>query len=96
MPDTSIVPPRLIGESVLSRKVKSELNLADLHHTDASTVSSGAFIPQLASTSGFEAKVSSQVGELAGYPLECEAFVALKELGILVASRKGLDSSSMD
>lgn len=93
MPDTSIVPPRLIGESVLSRKVKSELNLADLRHTNAPTAPSGAIIPQVASTSGFEVKVSSQVGELAGDPLEFEAFVALKELGILVARRKGLEVS---
>jgi len=93
VPDTSLVPPQLTTESVLSRKVKSELNLTDLRHTEPSIAVSGTTNPQLASTSGFELQAPLQVGELARDPLECEAFVALKELGILVARRKGLDVS---
>ncbi|KAF3053481.1 hypothetical protein E8E11_010106 [Didymella keratinophila] len=93
VPDTSLVPPQLTTESVLSRKVKSELNLTDLRHTETSIATSGTTNPQLASTSGFELQAPSQAGELARDPLECEAFVALKELGVLVARRKGLDVS---
>jgi hypothetical protein len=93
VPDTSVVPPHITEESVLSRKVKSELNLTDLRQTDTPIATSSAIIPQLASTSGFEIRVSSQVEHLERDPLECEVFVALKELGILVARRKGLEVS---
>jgi hypothetical protein len=44
VPDTSVVPPHITEESVLSQKVKSELNLTDLRQTDTPIATSSAII----------------------------------------------------
>lgn len=76
---------------MLSRTVNSELNLTDLRHKGTSSATSGAVDPELASTSSIEIQVSPHAGELPSESLEREALFALKELGGLVARRKGLE-----
>jgi hypothetical protein len=93
MPHPLVGAPRLTRESALSRKVKSELNLTNLRQKDTSLATSVLITSELTRTRNIEEKASSQVEEPAGDPLECEAFVALKELGILVARRRGLETS---
>lgn len=91
MPDDPTVHLDLTEESLLPQKVKSELDFANLRNIDTSIATSGTVKLQLTSTHDLEAQDPLQAGDLARDPLECEAFVALKELGVPVARRKGLE-----
>ncbi|KAF1928825.1 uncharacterized protein M421DRAFT_91965 [Didymella exigua CBS 183.55] len=84
----------LTRESALSRKVKSELNLTDLRHTDPPHATFGAIDTGISSTTrNTEERSTLQEDLLAKESLERDAFNALKELGILVAHRRGLEVS---
>ncbi|KAF2629934.1 hypothetical protein BU25DRAFT_485025 [Macroventuria anomochaeta] len=96
LPDLPIgTPPSTNRESTLSRKVKSELNLMGLRHADALQSLSNAVTPDpLSTTEHVPEEANPEHGLLVKDPIECDAFIALKELGALVARRKGLDVSS--
>lgn len=79
-------------ESTLTRKVKSELNLLDLRCGNSSRIVSGTIMSEASSTA--PDKVNSEADLFVKDVIECNAFVALKELGALVARRKGLEVSS--
>ncbi|KAF2869003.1 hypothetical protein BDV95DRAFT_108906 [Massariosphaeria phaeospora] len=89
---TSVGAPPSSRQLTLSRKVKSELDLARIGNTNIPNSPSHSFY------SGFSESGDplpdeigpSSVGILDSV-VECEAFVALSNLGMLVARRKGLD-----
>ncbi|KAF2025048.1 hypothetical protein EK21DRAFT_77318 [Setomelanomma holmii] len=84
-------------DKTLSRKVQSELNLAKLSRMDTiPSVTDSSF------TSGFSGgpgdplpdELSTLSPERIATTIECDAFVALRELGALVARRRGLNIDS--
>ncbi|KAJ4321889.1 hypothetical protein N0V94_002723 [Neodidymelliopsis sp. IMI 364377] len=78
----------------LSRKVQSELSLMDLRGTEPLQDSLDVVTPGPLEGTGLpseETKVSP--GPVIEDAIHCDALVALKELGALVARRKGLDVS---
>lgn len=79
---------------VPSRKVKSEVNLTDLRHVDHPYPTPGGTdsISSRYRRNTYET-AAVQVDQLVESPLVCDAFIALKELGVLVARRKGLEES---
>jgi hypothetical protein len=80
------------GKMTLSRKVQSELNLTKLGRTETSqSVADSA-------TSGFSGGSGDPLPDeistssaMADTTVECEAFAALRELGALVARRRGVN-----
>ncbi|KZM22642.1 hypothetical protein ST47_g6193 [Ascochyta rabiei] len=87
-------PPRPDRESALSRKVKSELNMTDLHYAGSSdTLSNSVTYSSTLPMDPAPEEVTSDESLLLKDIVECDAFIALKELGVLVARRKGLDVS---
>ena len=88
-------PPSRDKNTTLSRKMKSELNLAQLGKTGGDNL-----VPQSIETieSGFSGKGDPLPDEeeprptIVGSAIELDAFVALQELGTLVARKKGLDT----
>lgn len=82
-------PPNVKQDSVLSQKLKSELKLTDLRYADAARPISSAHIAgQLEDT---PQQITSDDRNRKYHALEFNAFTALKELGALVARRRGLD-----
>ena len=87
-------PPGMDKTMTLSRKVQSELNLASMRKGRPSFTSSV--------TSGFSGGSGDALPDEAGAlgqtdmnpSIECDALVALRELGTLIARRRGLDSTS--
>lgn len=87
-------PPGLDRNSTLSRKVKSELNLMDLRHTDYALPTSKAVTPDTSRASeSVPGEATPGSSPLVEEAIKDDAVIALKELGILVARRKGLDVS---
>ena len=88
-------PPGRDKNTTLSRKMKSELNLAQLGKTGGDNL-----VPQSIETieSGFSGKGDPLPDEeephptIVGAAIELDAVVALQELGTLVARKKGLDT----
>ncbi len=79
-------------QPTLSRKASSELNLADMHYVDVFHDSaSEATSRRLQSESS---KITDKADRLVEDIVEYDAVIALKELGTLVARRKGLDGTS--
>ena len=89
LPDPPLaIPAGPDRDTTLTRKVKSELNLLELRNPEPSQ-----FFPDAGhskSTKHVQGEVKSGV-DVVKDAVECDAFVALKELGALVARRKGLD-----
>ncbi|CAE7175839.1 hypothetical protein HRS9139_03455 [Pyrenophora teres f. teres] len=87
-------PPELNKMTTLSRKVQSELNLASIRKSRPSITSSIA--------SCFSGGSGDPLPDEAGAPgqthmdpsIECDALVALRELGTLIARRRGLDATT--
>ena len=87
-------PPELNKTMTLSRKVQSELNLASMRKGRPSITSSVA--------SGFSGgsgdPLPDEVGALGQTSMdpsiECDALVALRELGTLIARRRGLETTN--
>ncbi|KAL7774489.1 hypothetical protein CFE70_005401 [Pyrenophora teres f. teres 0-1] len=86
--------PELNKMTTLSRKVQSELNLASIRKSRPSITSSIA--------SCFSGGSGDPLPDEAGAPgqthmdpsIECDALVALRELGTLIARRRGLDATT--
>lgn len=84
-------------DRTLARKVQSELNLAKLSSMDTTPSVTDSSL-----TSGFSGglgdplpdEVSASSPAMAEMTVECDAFVALRELGALVARRRGLNTES--
>ncbi|RMZ70621.1 agc dmpk kinase [Pyrenophora seminiperda CCB06] len=87
-------PPELNKTMTLSRRVQSELNLVSMRKGRPSITSSV--------TSGFSGGSGDPLPDEAGAlvqadmdpSVECDALVALRELGMLVARRRGLETTS--
>jgi hypothetical protein len=86
-------PPREDRKMQLSRKVQSELNLTKLGRTETSQSVAGSV------TSGFSGSSGDPLPDEISTPsaltdttVECEAFAALRELGALVARRRGINA----
>lgn len=91
IPNLSVGTPQLNRESALSRKAKSELNFTNLRNTDPSHATSGAIdSTPLRTTRNIAGRATLQIDQLAKSSLERHAFIAPKELDILVACRRGL------
>jgi len=85
----TVTPPNVKQDSALSRKLKSEINLTDLRYADAAQpISSTRIAGQLKDT---PQQIASDERQRKHHALECDTFTALKELGALVARRRGLD-----
>ncbi|KAJ4984922.1 hypothetical protein SVAN01_09616 [Stagonosporopsis vannaccii] len=85
-------PPSAKQDSVLSREVKSEFNLTDLPYTHASQpIPSAHRAGQSNTAQDTSQQVTTEAKHVEDRILEDNAFVALKELGALVARRRGLD-----
>ena len=96
--DTPPISTPTSKRMTLSRKVQSELNLAALRKTRVS--------PSIASsvTSAFSGRSGDPLPDETDTPsqvpmepaAECNALIALRELGTLVARRRGLDANSFN
>ena len=87
-------PPVSKQDSTLSRKVKSELNLMGLRYAGPSLSLSGAATSDtLRIVESVAEEHTLDASLLVEDALECNALIALKELGALVARRKGLHVS---
>lgn len=85
-------PPDSKQVSALSRKVQSELNLMDLRYADHSQYPTDAAASgTLRTIETVQERNTPDVGLPVGDAIECDALIALKELGTLIACRKGLD-----
>lgn len=85
-------PPDSKQVSALSRKVQSELNLMDLRYADHSQYPNDAAASgTLRTIETVQERHTPDVGLPVGDAIECDALIALKELGTLIACRKGLD-----
>ncbi|KAH7085572.1 hypothetical protein BKA63DRAFT_401670 [Paraphoma chrysanthemicola] len=82
-------------DRTLSRKIQSELNLAKLIRMDTTPSIANSYL-----TSGFSGgngdplpdELSASSTAMVEMTVECDAFLALRELGVLVARRRGLDT----
>ncbi|KAH7095224.1 hypothetical protein FB567DRAFT_23264 [Paraphoma chrysanthemicola] len=82
-------------DRTLSRKVQSELNLAKLIRMDTTPSIANSSL-----TSGFSGgigdplpdELSTSSPAMVEMTVECDAFLALHELGVLVARRRGIDA----
>jgi hypothetical protein len=91
-------PPMESKKMTLSRKVQSELSLTSLSRKD---LAPREFITNSV-VSGFSGstgdplpdEILAPLPEIVESPVECDAFVALRELGTLVARRRGLHVDS--
>lgn len=82
-------------ESLLSQKVRSELDLtslSDTHLTESSPRT--AALEQTEVTQAARKRATLDGTHLLEYFHNCDALIALKELGILVARQRGLDVSN--
>ena len=87
--------PHAKEESTLSRKLRSELNLTDQYDAQFAQSLPKFAALKLAKTSQdalevIDSKVTQQLND----SLECDALIALRELGAQVARRRGMDVSS--
>lgn len=91
-------PPEVNQKLILSRKVQSELNFAAIHKTKPSRSSTSSLTSGFSVGSGDPLPDEMTILEHTGMELatECEALVALRELGTLVARRRGLEISSFN
>ena len=87
--------PHAKEESTLSRKLRSELNLADQCDARlAQSLPKFAALKQAETTHVTLKKADSKATHQLNDALECDALVALRELGAQVARRRGIDVSS--
>ncbi|RII10946.1 hypothetical protein CUC08_Gglean006947 [Alternaria sp. MG1] len=91
-------PPEVNHNLTLSRKVQSELNLTAIHKTKPSRSFTSSVTSGFSGGSGDPLPDEMAVLEHTGMEpaTECEALVALRELGTLVARRRGLEISSFN
>ncbi|CAN9101487.1 unnamed protein product [Alternaria alternata] len=91
-------PPEVNHNLTLSRKVQSELNLTAIHKTKPSRSFTSSVTSRFSGGSGDPLPDEMAVLEHTGMEpaTECEALVALRELGTLVARRRGLEISSFN
>ncbi|KAF7681402.1 hypothetical protein GT037_000378 [Alternaria burnsii] len=91
-------PPEVNHNLTLSRKVQSELNLTAIHKTKPSRSFTSSATSGFSGGSGDPLPDEMAVLEHTGMEpaTECEALVALRELGTLVARRRGLEVSSFN
>lgn len=91
-------PPEVNHNLTLSRKVQSELNLTAIHKTKPSRSFTSSVTSGFSGGSGDPLPDEMAVLEHTGMEpaTECEALVALRELGTLVARRRGLDLRSFN
>lgn len=88
-------PPKVTQDYALSRKVKSELNLTDLRCAEVAQNLPDAHAIGLSSIAQDTPQdITAKPDHLSTWVIECDAFFALKELGTLVAHRRGLDAAS--
>ncbi|KAH4221060.1 hypothetical protein HBI17_125340 [Parastagonospora nodorum] len=80
---------------MLSRKVQSEMNLAKLGHVDtASSVEHSSVISGFSGTGDhLPDEMSSPISAMVEVAVDCDAIIALRELGTLVARRRGLETA---
>ncbi|CAN9084261.1 unnamed protein product [Alternaria sp. RS040] len=90
--------PEVNHNLTLSRKVQSELNLTAIHKTKPSRSFTSSVTSGFSGGSGDPLPDEMAVLEHTGMEpaTECEALVALRELGTLVARRRGLEVSSFN
>ena len=87
--------PHAKEESTLSRKLRSELSLADQCDARlAQSLPKFAALKQAETTHVTLKKADSKATHQLNDALECDALVALRELGAQVARRRGIDVSS--
>ncbi|KAG9192657.1 hypothetical protein G6011_11391 [Alternaria panax] len=91
-------PPDVNRKLILSRKVQSELNLASIHKTKPSPSFTSSVASGFSEGSGDPLPDEMAILEYTGMEpaTECEALVALRELGTLVARRRGLEVNSFN
>ncbi|KAJ8108188.1 hypothetical protein OPT61_g8345 [Boeremia exigua] len=88
-------PPNTEQESTLSRKVKSELNLVDSRYVDAvQPATEVTTFNRSRTTKSASHEVATGADQLTVDDVEFDALLALKELGALVARRKGMDGAN--
>jgi hypothetical protein len=91
-------PPEVNQKLTLSRNVQSELNLAAIHKTKPSRSFTSSVASGFSGGSGDPLPDEMTILEHTGMEpaTECEALVALRELGTLVARRRGLEINSFN
>jgi hypothetical protein len=91
-------PPHTISDLTLSRKVKSELNLVAIQKTKPSRSFTSSVASGFSAGSGDALPDEMTMLEHTGMEpaTECEALVALRLLGTLVARRRGLEVTSFN
>ncbi|KAL1799957.1 hypothetical protein ACET3X_000299 [Alternaria dauci] len=91
-------PPEVNHKLTLSRKVQSELNLVANYKTKTSRSFTSSVASGFSAGSGDPLPDEMAILEHTGMEpaTECEALVALRELGTLVARRRGLDTNSFN
>ncbi|KAF1946579.1 hypothetical protein EJ02DRAFT_215017 [Clathrospora elynae] len=90
-------PPGESTSTTLSRKVQSELNLASLARMDASHSITSSLASGFSGSTGGDTlpdETTALNSTHVDSALECDALVALRELGALVARRRGLKVDS--
>src|SRR5687768_4796036 len=86
-------PPPGDAKGGFFRKVKSELNLVKMSTISESWTQSGASGCDLADSSS-PPQEKETVEPIMDIGLECDGFVALRHLAVLVARRRGMDAEA--